>query len=250
MKAVSIIVCCAISTAWLSSAETKPGIPPELRAAAEQGDAKAQYQLGRRIESAGHGPFGVAERDAEAVPWFRKAADQGYAPAQVTLANFYNSGRGGKKDWAESARLYRLAAEQGYAPGQMTLGSLYMSGKRGLKQDPVEAVKWYRKAAEQGDRGGQTELGIAYANGTGVPVDLVQAYYWMKRARVDLLTINDKDLREVKARKRRDLEQFHNVTEKMTAAQKEEAEKLLSASSRNEPVANEKYPGWNPLIGR
>ena len=47
----------------------------ELRTLAEQGDAAAQFNLGFRYDYG----WGVPEDDAEAVRWYRLAADQGYA---------------------------------------------------------------------------------------------------------------------------------------------------------------------------
>ena len=50
----------------------------QLRKAADQGDALAQYNLGVAY-AAGEG---VPEDDREAVKWYRKAADQGLGLAQ------------------------------------------------------------------------------------------------------------------------------------------------------------------------
>ena len=52
-----------------------------LRQRAEQGDAQAQADLGFR-HSTGQG---VPQDDVQAVAWYRKAADQGYAGAQFNL---------------------------------------------------------------------------------------------------------------------------------------------------------------------
>jgi len=54
-----------------------------------------------------------------------------------------------KQDAAEAVRWFRKAAEQGYAGGQCSLGFIYANGQ-GVKQDHAEAVRWFRKAAEQG----------------------------------------------------------------------------------------------------
>ena len=51
-----------------------------FRPLAEQGLAQAQNNLGAMYAS-GHG---MPRDDAEAVTWYRKAADQGYALAQAT----------------------------------------------------------------------------------------------------------------------------------------------------------------------
>ena len=49
----------------------------EWRPLAEQGDAHAQFNLGIMYDNG----WGVPENDAEAVKWWRKAAEQGYADA-------------------------------------------------------------------------------------------------------------------------------------------------------------------------
>ena len=75
---------------------------------ADQGDAKAQYELGL---SCYHGQ-GVARDYAEAAKWYRKAADQDYAEAQHMLGLMYASGRGVAKDNVESYKWLSLAASR------------------------------------------------------------------------------------------------------------------------------------------
>ena len=85
----------------------------------------------------------------EAVRWYRKAAEQGFALAQSNLGNAYRKGEGVAKDPFEAVRWYRKAAEQGLAQAQFNLGSSYYNGE-GVAKDLAEAVRWYRKAAELG----------------------------------------------------------------------------------------------------
>jgi TPR repeat protein len=59
---------------------------------------------------------------------------------------------------------YRKAAEQNYAPAQFNLGYCYANGQ-GVGKNKVEAVKWYRKAAEQNYTPAQSNLGWCYDNG-------------------------------------------------------------------------------------
>ena len=54
------------------------------------------------------------------------------------------------QDDAEAVRWYRLAAEQGDANAQYNLGVRYGAGE-GVPPDDAEAVRWFRLAAEQGD---------------------------------------------------------------------------------------------------
>src|SRR5882672_6294644 len=119
----------------------------EIRAGADKGDAKAQYELGRAFFSGTHG---VAKDDAEAVKWFRKAAEQNDARAQAALGVRYAKGQGVAKNKAEAVKWYRKAAEQNVADAQYNLGVCYASGE-GVAKDDVEAYKWWLLAAGQGN---------------------------------------------------------------------------------------------------
>jgi TPR repeat protein len=61
---------------------------------------------------------GAPQDLAEAARWYRLAADQGHAKAQYNLACLYGTGQGVPQDHAEEARLLRLAAAQGLAEAQ------------------------------------------------------------------------------------------------------------------------------------
>ena len=116
----------------------------ELRPLAEQGNAEAQYYLGR-IYSGG---FGVTQDYAEAMKWYRLAAEQGDAAAQFFLGVIYEFGWGVSQDYTEAVKWYRLAAEQGDSNGQGTLGLMYDQGL-GVSQDYVQALMWFILATER-----------------------------------------------------------------------------------------------------
>ena len=65
------------------------------------------------------------------------------------------------EDDAEAVRWYRLAADQGYAPAQYNLGTMYVRG-RGVPEDVVTAHMWVSLAASRStsdvalDRAAQT----------------------------------------------------------------------------------------------
>jgi len=141
----------------------------------------AQNKLG---ESFAKGATGHPKDDAQAVYWYKKAADHGFAVAQFHLGAMYAEGRGGlPKDDAEAVKWFRKAAEQGDALSQANLGLSYEVGKGGLERDPSQAVVWYRKAADQGHAGAQGRLGAMYAEGQGgLPKDDTQAVIWLKKA--------------------------------------------------------------------
>jgi hypothetical protein len=102
---------------------------------------------------------GVPQDYAEAVRWYRKSAEQGYAMAQIDVGFMYQEGKGVPQDYAEAVRWYRKAADQGDAKAQYDLGFMYYQGK-GVLQDYTEARRWYRKAGEKGDTNAQRALGL------------------------------------------------------------------------------------------
>ncbi|HEX3719727.1 MAG TPA: tetratricopeptide repeat-containing serine protease family protein [Verrucomicrobiae bacterium] len=128
-----------------------------------------------------HKGEGVAQDDADAAKWCRKAAEQGSVYAQYNLGRWYDKGQGVSKDYVEAAKWYRKAAEQGDAIAQDFIGYYYCFGQ-GVTQDYVEAVKWYRKAAEQGNAEAQGHLAVSYGKGEGVPQHYVEAYQWANLA--------------------------------------------------------------------
>jgi hypothetical protein len=129
---------------------------------------------------------GVPQDYAEAVKWYRKAADQGYAEAQTNLGFMYANGHGVPQDYAEAAKWYCKAADQGNVSDQYNLGYMYSKGE-GVPQDYAEAAKWYRKAADQGNADAQYNLGLMYEGlildiGEGVPPDISEAAKWYRKA--------------------------------------------------------------------
>jgi TPR repeat protein len=93
----------------------------------------------------------------------------------------YVSGQGVPQDYVEAVKWYRLAAAQEMAEAQVMLGLMYVGGQ-GVPQDYVEAVKWYRLAAAQGIAEAQFRLSLMYGLGWGVSRDLVTAHLWSNLA--------------------------------------------------------------------
>ena len=136
------------------------------RLAAEQGDAEAQFSLAYMYDIG----RGVLQDDTQAIRWYRLAADQGNATAESSLGLMYANGRGVPQDDAEAARWSRLAAEQGYATAQYNLGVMYAEG-RGVPQDDAEAIRLWRLAADQGLAAAQFNLDLMMQEGRDVPLD-------------------------------------------------------------------------------
>jgi TPR repeat protein len=159
----------------------------------------------------------VAREVAEAVKWWRKAAEQGHANAQYGLGAMYTSGRGVARDDAEAAKWFRKAAENpetevpfcnignlisysenveyrkeaigywlqginhGDACSHVSLGWAYMS-KEFMAPDYARAAELNQKGGELGDAEGFNNLGWLYEHGLGVRQSKTTALYYYKKA--------------------------------------------------------------------
>lgn len=90
----------------------------------------------------------VAQRNQEAVRWFRDAV--AYQPKNGGFWYDLGIAYQGLGDNPAAAAAYREGADLGEAQAQYYLGTLYESGSGGLPKDPAQALSWYRKAAAQG----------------------------------------------------------------------------------------------------
>lgn len=59
---------------------------------------------------------GVSQDYAEAVTWYRKAAEQGKKAAQYNLGKVYANGEGVKKDYVKAYMWFNVAAISGHDP--------------------------------------------------------------------------------------------------------------------------------------
>jgi hypothetical protein len=80
---------------------------------AEQGDSKAQYNLGLMYANG----WGVLQDSKEALNWYRLSAEQGNAFAQYNLGAFYLQGRGVSRDYVSAHMWFNLAGSNGFKYG-------------------------------------------------------------------------------------------------------------------------------------
>jgi TPR repeat protein len=145
-----------------------------VRISARSGDVVAQFSLGALLY------YGSADT-SQAIEWFRKAAAQSFAPAELQMGQLYDFGFGVRQDDAKALVWYRKAAEHGSAAGLRAVGDCYRKG-RGVAADAAEAARWYRRGADGDDLRAQYELGQMYFTGTGVSRDYASAYLWFSLA--------------------------------------------------------------------
>ena len=99
--------------AVVASAQTSTEIAA-LHAQANAGDANAQFNLARMYDTG----RGVPQDDAQAMTWYRKAADQGDPDAQYNLGVMHDTGQGVPQDYVEAHKWHNLAAFRTSAENQ------------------------------------------------------------------------------------------------------------------------------------
>lgn len=141
-----------------------------LLVAAHQGHALAQTSLAEALRDGA----GVAVDEKLAKVWFREAADRGNIAAQHELSNLDEADGD-----IEQANQWRLAAaESGYIPAQIAIAEQCQD----TGADPACAAHWYTEAANDGNAYAQYQMGLLAESGEGVPRDLTQARKWYAMA--------------------------------------------------------------------
>jgi TPR repeat protein len=140
---------------------------------------------------------GVPQDYAEAMTWYRKAADVGNAPAMWRIGMLFAHGQGVSSDFAEAMKWYRKAADSGDSVAMRMLGLLFEIGTD-VPQDYAEAMRWYRKAADVGDARAMRYIAECFEDGSGVAKDRAQAVTWYEKA----AAAGDKDASDWLARNR------------------------------------------------
>ena len=138
---------------------------------------KFQYELARAYYTARFGE----QNPGEAAKWCRRAAEQGWPPAESLLAQFHVGAFGVAEDWDQVFYWNRRAAEHGDPWGQIALAWCYRQGV-GTQQDTGLAFKWWLEAAQQGLPEAQYAVADCLFSGTGAPMDLEMADQWCRLA--------------------------------------------------------------------
>ena len=102
---------------------------------------------------------------------FKQIAEQGDARAQFYLAESYNNGQGSVQDYAEALNWYRKAAEQNNPEALDRLCSAYYYGENIIRKDEAEAAKMCAGAGRKGKAGAAFLGAYLYDLGKGVPAD-------------------------------------------------------------------------------
>ena len=147
---------------------------------------------------------------ANAIEYFHRSAELGFAPAEVVLGYLHETGLNTTADPREALEWYKKAAQQGDPLAQWLAGRMIYLGEV-PPRDLNEAANWleksssqnnpfaqyllgkiaferghydrsaelFRKAAEQGLPHAQLQLALQLRDGQGLPRDIFEAYVWM-----------------------------------------------------------------------
>ena len=130
---------------------------------AKNGDVEAAVALGKHY-------FDMEKNVKQAEFWAKAAADAGNAEAQYYLARIYDAGTQGKHPNTEIVSVLEKSAEQGFAPAQVMLAGIYRFGRRGIPQDMKKARMWYEMAAAKGSGEAMTQLNAIYQQSVDMKV--------------------------------------------------------------------------------
>ncbi|WP_156176709.1 tetratricopeptide repeat protein [Kiloniella spongiae] len=162
---------------------------------AEQGDARAQYQIGVMYRFS----EGVKLKEGEAAivhqekakEWFTAAAKQGNPDAQVKLADHILLFFENPKKATEALAWLEKAVAQDHAFAKCELADIYFEGitddiasgtpvDKEIKPDPDKAIELLNSAAEQNSICALNKLSRIHQKGKyGIPVNLTEAHKWL-----------------------------------------------------------------------
>ena len=120
------------------------------------------------------GDFATARRD------FRALADDGSAVGETMLGTLYARGQGVRRDPAAAAAYYCRAANRGYAPAQLAFARALARGD-GVAVDRRAALRWTYIAAQRGDArvvAAARRAGSALTGGIALPDDSADWRPW------------------------------------------------------------------------
>ena len=131
------------------------------RQAAEQGNHDAQKIIGDMYCSG----LGTPENLNEALKWYGKSGCCSCRPdIELLLGDMYFSGKGVKRDYTKARKWYEAAGRDGMASALYLAGGMYEAGQ-GMRPDLKTAVSYYLLAAEKGDAAAAYRLGRLYEKG-------------------------------------------------------------------------------------
>lgn len=160
--------------------------------------AEAQFRLGLAYENG----TGTGKDWDKAVAAYRAAARQEHEAAKAALIRLAAPAQPGSdlgaarqafnaKHYSRAFPDLQALAAQGAISANQLLGEMQFYGL-GLPPDPPAAIRTFERGARNGYGPSQYFLGYGYAKGTGIKINVAEAYLWYRLARDRVKADNQK----------------------------------------------------------
>jgi TPR repeat protein len=146
-----------------------PVVAPTMEQMAEKGDPRQQFNVAAQLER--------EKKYDEAIKWYTRAAEQGFRPAELNLAQMYEKGIGVKQDPTEARKRYRRLSELGDNEARYRAAKLAADA-----QDYKEALGLYERLVRDDEVRAMLDLGQLHEDGRGVPQNFARAAELYERA--------------------------------------------------------------------
>ena len=168
-----LICALLISISPLARAETSEQYVELAEQAFEKADIVSAMNYYRKAANNGYAPaqnrlaylLDKSEENEEAFAWYQKAAAQNDAEAQFNLARLHAAGEGVKQDHEQAYLLFTKSAEQRYAPAIRVLALAHEQGQLGQRIDYEKSQHWLQLGQQVNDYWSIKRLAKAYSEG-------------------------------------------------------------------------------------
>ena len=151
-------------------------VSASLKAMADSGNAGAQFQYARLLET---GENGVPKDIIRAAQYYQKSAEQGDVNGMVSYARCLRYGKGVAINMVQALQLFTSAAAKGDTDADDELGTLYKYGI-GVNPNEAEASSHFKKSADLGNALAMCHYGEQLEEGRGVAVNIPEAVRYYK----------------------------------------------------------------------
>lgn len=141
--------------------------------AARKGSVDADRELGVMLLN--------AKNFNEALKYFKAGAKKDDLSCTFFYGKMTAEGKGCKQDPVQGMIQIQKAAEGGFANAQLYLGKAYYEGT-GVRKDAAQGFKWLLQGAQNGNSNAMFQTALKLVNGDGCAIDYDQATLWFGKA--------------------------------------------------------------------
>ena len=119
--------------------------------------------------------FNAGDYETAYAEWM-PLAEEGSAAAQFNIGLLLDEGKGRERDMKQAVEWYHRSADNGFARAQFRLGELYESGEDIVERDLILARKWFAIAAEGKFKGAKKRMKMVAKSMTAGEIALGDMY--------------------------------------------------------------------------